>query len=330
MELPDQLSTLQAQAERQLRVIDTREKTKNALVLPFFKALGYDPFNLHEVQPGYVVDRAGGDAVTVDYAVLNDDAPALLVQCAEAGTDLQALDGTSVLEGLAAAGGGIAAVTNGCQYHFYATSEAEGAEADAPFLAFDLLDYETEGNAEPASVQYIRRLTKPNFDAQEARMAAFNLKYTRRLQDYFVQQQETPDRHFVRFLAAQVYEGSVSEEVLDWFHPVVQASLEHLDIPEAKAREQALDAGASSARPEAPVESNGAEREPPAESTEPAPPAEDRPETPEEQGAPPHGPKNGEEAAGADAGDPDAEEPAEKPKEGNIGEEFARKVIGDF
>ncbi len=328
MELPDQLSTLQAQAERQLQVVDTREKTKNALVLPFFKALGYDPFNLHEVQPGYVVDRAGDDAVTVDYAVLNDDAPALLVQCAEAGTDLQAIDATSVLEGLAAAGGGIAAATNGCQYQFYAMSEAEGAEADAPFLVFDLLDYETEGNAEPASVQYLRRLTKPNFDAREARMAAFNLKYTRRLQDYFVQQQETPDRHFVRFLAAQVYEGSVSEEVLDWFHPVVQASLEHLDIPEARAREQALDAGASSARPESPVESDGVEREPPAEGTEPAPPSEGRPEPLEEQGTPPHESKNGEEAAGA--GGPDAEESAEKPEESNIGEEFARKVIGDF
>ena len=53
MDLIDELKTLSAKASKQIYVLKTEEATKNALVMPFIKALGYDVFNPMEVMPEF-------------------------------------------------------------------------------------------------------------------------------------------------------------------------------------------------------------------------------------------------------------------------------------
>ena len=53
------------------------------------------------------------------------------------------------------------------------------------------------------------------------------------LRHYLVQQQESPDEHLVRFIAAQIFEGEVSEDVVERFRPVVQNVLG--DVVEGEA-----------------------------------------------------------------------------------------------
>ena len=51
MDLIEKLREISNQAPRQLEYIKTEEATKNAFVMPFIQALGYNVFNPMEVVP---------------------------------------------------------------------------------------------------------------------------------------------------------------------------------------------------------------------------------------------------------------------------------------
>lgn len=238
MGLSENLSALKGRAERQLDVLNSTEKTKNALLLPFLEALGYDPFDVREIEPEYPVDSGGEDSITVDYAVRIDGAPAMLLHCTEAAASAEAAANLDV-------GGGdlffrpaeelpasLAVLTNGIVYQFFADLEGGAGVDDRPFLEFNLL------GQEPGQITYLKRLTKPAFDAQKVLSAAFELKYTRLLEHYLAEQREDPDKHFVRFLAAQIFEGEVTEDALGQFDSVVRRFLRQFEMeePEIPAR----------------------------------------------------------------------------------------------
>ena len=233
MTLSEKLSALKGRAERQLDVLNSTEKTKNALLLPFFEALGYDPFDVREVEPEYPVDSEGEDPKTVDYAVRVDGAPAMLFECMEATANLDAAGEDLFFRRVGKLPGSLAVLTNGVTYQFFADLGGGEGVDNRPFFQFNLLGQES------GEITYLKRLTKPAFDTREALAAAFGLKYTRLLEGYITEQREDPDEHFVRFLAAQVYDGEVSEEVLGHFHPVVQRVLREFEMEEREIPSQA-------------------------------------------------------------------------------------------
>lgn len=56
MDLIDRIKEISARIPKQINHIQTEEATKNALVMPFISALGYDVFNPLEVVPEYTAD----------------------------------------------------------------------------------------------------------------------------------------------------------------------------------------------------------------------------------------------------------------------------------
>ena len=48
-------------------------------VLPFIQALGYDNYNLHEVRPEFRADARTSGHERVDYAIMSDGEPIILV-----------------------------------------------------------------------------------------------------------------------------------------------------------------------------------------------------------------------------------------------------------
>ncbi len=65
------------------------EATKNALIMPFIAALGYDVFNPQEVVPEFVADVGTKKGEKVDYATMRDGEVILLIECKKAQTDLK-------------------------------------------------------------------------------------------------------------------------------------------------------------------------------------------------------------------------------------------------
>ena len=91
MDFIDQIKELATRIPNTLEFIQTEEATKTALVMPFVRVLGYnteDPEDPREVVPefiAYVGDRKGEK---VDYAIMKDGKPVLLIECKAAGTAL--------------------------------------------------------------------------------------------------------------------------------------------------------------------------------------------------------------------------------------------------
>ena len=81
MEFVEKINELKERAINLKDSLKTEEATKNALVLPFLNALGYDVFNPLEVIPEYIADSRLKKDEKVDYAILLDNKPIILIEC---------------------------------------------------------------------------------------------------------------------------------------------------------------------------------------------------------------------------------------------------------
>jgi len=81
MDLIDQLKALSSKITKQVDIIKTEEATKNALIMPFISALGYNVFDPTEVTPEFSADVGIKKGEKVDYAILKDDKPIMLFEC---------------------------------------------------------------------------------------------------------------------------------------------------------------------------------------------------------------------------------------------------------
>ncbi len=81
MDFKDQINQLGAHVSKMVHQIQTEEATKTSLTLPFIQILGYDIFNPSEVNPEFIADIGIKKGEKVDYAIMKDGQPILLIEC---------------------------------------------------------------------------------------------------------------------------------------------------------------------------------------------------------------------------------------------------------
>jgi hypothetical protein len=81
MDFKDEIKQFGDRVEKLKAQISTEEATKNAFIMPFIKALGYDVFNPLEVVPEFVADIGIKKGEKVDYAIMKEGEPTILVEC---------------------------------------------------------------------------------------------------------------------------------------------------------------------------------------------------------------------------------------------------------
>ncbi len=70
MDFIDHIRDLSARIQKQANGIQTEEATKNAFIMPFIGALGYNVFDPTKVTPELVADVGTKKGEKVDYAIL--------------------------------------------------------------------------------------------------------------------------------------------------------------------------------------------------------------------------------------------------------------------
>ena len=85
MEFLEKIKVLAARVEKQKGSILTEEACKNAFVMPFLNALGYDVFNPEIVIPEFTADVGLKKGEKVDYAIKQNGKITMLVECKAAG-----------------------------------------------------------------------------------------------------------------------------------------------------------------------------------------------------------------------------------------------------
>ncbi len=217
MDFIDELKQFSEKVAKLVPVITTEEATKNALVLPFFQILGYDVFNPMEFVPEYIADVGIKKGEKVDYAILRDGKPVILIEAKWCGENLQNHDsqlfryfGTSTAK--------IAILTNGVIYRFYADLDEENKMDVAPFMEFNVLDMR-EG-----LMPELKRFHRENLDIETIFNAASDLKYTYAIKQLFAKQMSDPDDAFITYVLGEVYQGQKRAHVVEKFRPIIKRS----------------------------------------------------------------------------------------------------------
>lgn len=219
MDFMDELQALATRIDRQREHIQTEEATKTSFVLPFLSALGYNVFDPTEVTPELNADIGIKRGEKVDYAILRDGKPVILIECKDWQTNLDRVHASQLYRYFTVTDARIGVLTNGIVYRFFSDLEQPNRMDDKPFLEVDLLDLK-----EP-QVQELKRLRRDAFDIEEVLSSASDLKYTREVRRVFSENVANPSEDFVRFFASQVHGGRLTKSVLEEFADYVKRAL---------------------------------------------------------------------------------------------------------
>lgn len=80
MDFINQLKQFSKRIESLKDSVSTEEATKTSLIMPFFAMLGYDVFNPAEFVPEYITDVGIKKGEKVDYAIMFDGVPTIIVE----------------------------------------------------------------------------------------------------------------------------------------------------------------------------------------------------------------------------------------------------------
>lgn len=218
MDFIDELRQFSTRAASLKDLLSTEEATKNALVLPFFQLLGYDVFNPLEFTPEFTADVGIKKGEKVDFAILLDGKPAILIEAKWCGDNLDKHDSQLFRYfGTTTAKFGI--LTNGIVYKFYTDLDEANKMDLTPFLVLDLLNLNENAVAE------VKRFSKGRIDINDAFSAASELKYTGMIKTLLNQQRTTPDDGFITYVLGAVYPGRRTQAVVDRFTPIIKKAL---------------------------------------------------------------------------------------------------------
>lgn len=136
MEFIEKINQLKERAITLRDNLQTEEATKNALVMPFLNALGYDVFNPLEVVPEYIADSRLKKDEKVDYAIMKDGAPIILLECKKVDNDKLDVKkhAGQLFKYFTASKAKFIILTNGIVYKFFSDIEEQNILDKEPFL----------------------------------------------------------------------------------------------------------------------------------------------------------------------------------------------------
>lgn len=219
MDFKDQIKQIGERAVKLRDQIQTEEATKNALVMPMLQALGYDIFNPLEVVPEFISDVGLKKGEKIDYAIMKDNFPVLLVECKHWSKNLDLHDG-QLLRYFHVSKSRFGVLTNGIIYRFYSDLVEVNKMDEKPFLEFSVIDIKEN------QLEELKKFHKSYFDIENIISAASELKYMNELRSLISAEFTNPGENFVRHFARQVYPGMITAKVLDQFTALTRKSLQ--------------------------------------------------------------------------------------------------------
>ena len=218
MDFKDSIFQLAERVSSLKESIQTEEATKNAFIMPFIQMLGYDVFNPLEVVPEMDCDITKKKGEKIDYAIMKDGSPIMLIECKHWKQDLNLHD-NQLKRYFVASKAKFGVLTNGIVYRFYTDLIKENIMDDVPFLEIDL------EKIRETQIEEVKKFCKGNFDLDNILSSANDLKYMSEVKKIIRSEFSEPSPELVKMLTKRVYEGIVTQKVLDQFTDIVKRAL---------------------------------------------------------------------------------------------------------
>jgi predicted type IV restriction endonuclease len=219
MDFKDEIKQFGDRVEKLKAQITTEEATKNAFIMPFIKALGYDVFNPLEVVPEYVADIGIKKGEKVDYAILRDGQPTILVECKHWGENLD-VHNSQLFRYFHTTKAKFGLLSNGIIYRFYTDLVEKNKMDEKPFLEFNVTDIKDN------QIEELKKFHKSYFDIDNIVNTASELKYMNELKTFINVEFQNPTDGFVRHFAKQAYPGVLTAKLMEQFTDLTKKSLQ--------------------------------------------------------------------------------------------------------
>lgn len=218
MDFKDSIKQLSDRVIKLKDNILTEEATKNAFIMPFINTLGYDVFNPLEVVPEMTCDIAMKKGEKIDYAIMKDGDPILLIECKHWAQDLNLHD-NQLIRYFNVSKAKFGLLTNGIIYRFYTDLMEPNKMDEKPFLEVDITDMKDN------QIEELKKFHKSYFDIENVLSSASELKYTGELKNIIAQEFASPTPDFVKYFAKQVYDGVITAKLLEQFTYLTKKSI---------------------------------------------------------------------------------------------------------
>jgi len=211
MDFGDEIKALAVKIPKISENICTEEATKNALIMPFLNILGYNVFDPTEVVPEFTADHGTKKGEKVDYAIIKDGKPSILIECKCIDSNLNNEQASQLFRYFSVTDAKVGILTNGIVYRFFSDLDSPNKMDDKPFLEINLLEIK-----EP-HIGEIKRFTKGSFDPDGLASAAIELKYVKEIKQILAEELTNPSEEFVKYFAKRVYSGLLKKNVREKF-----------------------------------------------------------------------------------------------------------------
>ena len=208
MDFKDEIKQFGDRVEKLKSQIHTEEATKNAFIMPFIMALGYDVFNPLEVVPEYVADIGIKKGEKVDYAILKDGQPTILVECKHWSENLD-VHNSQLFRYFHTTKAKFGLLSNGIIFRFYTDLVEKNKMDEKPFLEFNVTDIKDN------QIEELKKFHKSYFDIDNIVNTASELKYMSELKALINVEFQNPTDNFVRHFAKQIHSGVLTAKLME-------------------------------------------------------------------------------------------------------------------
>ncbi|MCQ2010585.1 type I restriction endonuclease [Sporolactobacillus sp. STSJ-5] len=217
-EFAEKIKTLSKRVLQISEVQTNEEAAKTSAIMPFFQALGYDVFDPTEFMPEFTADVGIKKGEKVDYAILKDGAPLILIECKAFYDDLSKRD-SQLFRYFGTTSAKFGILTNGKIYKFYTDLDEQNKMDKKPFFTFDLADLKDSRIVE------LKKFRKAGFDVEQIFDSASVLRYKSEIRRILTAELDNPSDEFTVFFLNGFYDGRKTQNVIDKFKGIVKTTL---------------------------------------------------------------------------------------------------------
>ncbi|NIZ18552.1 type I restriction endonuclease [Entomospira culicis] len=200
-----------------MKVLPHEEAVKAAIIRPFIKVLGYDTANPLEVMPEYTADTPDKKGEKVDFAIMHNFSPILLIECKKADANLGKHSG-QLYRYFSTEKAKFALLTNGKEYRFFSDLDEDNKMDTGHFLLADITKLNDD------VINDLKRFRKDAFNQDELIEYAERSKYLALLKEKIKNDFENPEKDFVSILYTRIKGPKVTDKRLPGYTELVKTA----------------------------------------------------------------------------------------------------------
>jgi predicted type IV restriction endonuclease len=224
MAFHDDLAAHGDQIKDKLPHVHGEESTKQALVIPLLRLLGYDVYDPREIYPEYTSDFAikrSGQLEKVDYAILSGGSPVMFVECKAHDQPLEDHTGQLAKYFNATPSVRVAILTNGLRVKVFTDLQQPNVMDPTPWIEIDMLQLRA------IELETLRKLRKSDFSVDDMIAHAERTVYFRKMADFVTAMLREPSEGFVRFVASEVFPSvRLMPKVVERLSPILKDAIQ--------------------------------------------------------------------------------------------------------